>query len=433
MASASASVPVNSFPSSSTGTSFRVSLTVFPNGPRDPLTMNNDYCRAETETETTTTTTKRQLPPPGLPIPYSASEVADDSDRVPFLGTPYASNQPFDYPFPVNAVLPDPLIGPQKSPSALPIASSIASAPSLVQPLSDSSASLPSVVSSLADLNLNYRSGGSRSIDRPVLRHSRSNSSHISARSTKSLQSHISQGSGSSSPSPHTPHSISPPKPSPLSSGNSSPSGYHRRMTLAMAPSLEAARAARVTPRRPKSCTLSTDQPSKQFANPLSSVSAQSNGIGCLSSLSMRSIVDDKHIPPTLRSRLQQTGSLIVASYDAVPKSTEASARATPTLKIHDPPPTLRPTPLLKRPLPVRAYSHASSFVRAVPGPIQGPEMEPEPITTPSPTSTESSMKRVIKKTASLMELGLEGLKRAASGRSSANSRRSRTRAGSRA
>ena len=393
--------------------------------------MNNDYCRAETQT-TTTTTTKVQLPPPGLPIPYSVSEDADDSDRVPFLGTPYASNQPFDYPFPVNAVLPDPLLGPQKSPSALPIASSIVSAPSLVQQLSDSSASLPSVVSSLADLNLNYRSGGSRSIDRPVLRHSRSNSSHASARSAKSLQSHISQASGSSSPSPHTPHSISPPKPSPLSSGNSSPNGYHRRMTLALPPSLEA-RSARVTPRRPKSCTLSTDQSSKQFANPLSSASPQSNGVGCLSSLSMRPIVDDKHIPPTLRSRLQQTGSLIVASYDALPKSTEASARATPTLKMHDPSPTLRPTPLLKRPLPIRAYSHASSFVRAVPSPIQEPEMEPEPTTTPSPTHTESSMKRVIKKTASLMELGLEGLKRAASGRSSANSRRSRTRAGSRA
>jgi hypothetical protein len=42
-------------------------------------------------------------------------------------------------------------------------------------------------------------------------------------------------------------------------------------------------------------------------------------------------------------------------------------------------------------------------------------------------------MKLVIKKTASLVELGLEGLKRAASGRSSASSRRSRTRAGSRA
>lgn len=41
-------------------------------------------------------------------------------------------------------------------------------------------------------------------------------------------------------------------------------------------------------------------------------------------------------------------------------------------------------------------------------------------------------MKRVIKKTASLVELGLEGLKRAASGKSSPSSKRSRTRAGSR-
>lgn len=41
-------------------------------------------------------------------------------------------------------------------------------------------------------------------------------------------------------------------------------------------------------------------------------------------------------------------------------------------------------------------------------------------------------MKSVIKKTASLVELGLEGLKRATSGRSSASSKRSRTRAGSR-
>jgi len=56
--------------------------------------------------------------------------------------------------------------------------------------------------------------------------------------------------------------------------------------------------------------------------------------------------------------------------------------------------------------------------------------------TAPSPTnsmriSRQSSMKCVIKKTASLVELGLEGLKRATSGRSSASSRRSRTRAGS--
>lgn len=381
---------------------------------------------------------KQRQPPPGLPIPDSRSDsavaVADDSDGVPFLGTPYASTQRFDYPFPVNYVPPHPLLGPQKPPSALPIASSIVSAPSLVQPSPDSLASLPSVTSSLvSNPDVNRRSG-STSTDRPVLRHSLSNSSHVSARSTKSLQSHLSQTSGSSSSPTHTPLSTSPSKPSSLSSRNSSPNGYHRRMTLAMAPSLEA-RSAGVTPRRPKSLTLSTNQASNQSANTISSGSSQSSGVGPLPSFSITSIGDDKHIPPTLRSKLQQTGSLIVASFDALPKST---GHATPTSKVHDPPTTLRPKPLLKRPLPVRAYSHASSFVRAVPrpGPIQVPEMEST--TTPSPTestrvSHQSSVKRAIKKTASLVELGLEGLKRAASGRSSASSRRSRTRAGSRA
>ena len=402
--------------SSSSGTSFR---SLFADRPPVVILSPAHYCRAET-------TMKQRRPPPGLPISDSASSagdaaeaVADDSDQVPFLGTPYASNQPFDYPFPVNSVPPDPLLGPQKPSSALPIACSIASAASLVQPSPDSFASLPSVVSSLASSPDHNRRSEIAFTDRPVLRHSRSNSSRVSRRS---LQSHLSHGSGSSSPSTHTSLSISPPKPSSLSS---SPNGFHRRMTLAIAPSREA-RSAGGTPRRPKSLTLSTHQASNQFANSFSSRSSQSNGTGTLSSLSITSIADDKHIPPTLRSKLQHNGSLTVASYDALPNSAKASARATPTL---------RPPPPLKRPLPARAYSHASSFVRAVPVPvpIQEPELEleREPTTTPSPT--ESSMKRVIKKTASLVELGLEGLKRAASGRSSASSRRSRTRAGSRA
>jgi len=405
--------------------------------------MRDHYCPTETA--------KQRSPPPGLPTPDNPNDaavaVADDSDDsgddVPFLGTPYASNQRFDYPFPINSLPPDPILGPPKYPSALPIASSIGSAPSLVQPNSDFLASLPSVVSSLVSNPDLSRRSGSTSTDRPLLRHSRSNSSHVSAHSARSLQSLISQGSGSSSPSTHTPPSVTPPKPSSLSSRNSSPNGCHRPMTFAMAPSREA-RSNGVSPRRPKSLTLSTNQASNLSANPVSSGSSHSSGIGGLSSLSITSIVDFRHIPPTLRSKFQQNGSLIVASYDALPQSTEASARAMPALRTHDSPAqgaTLRPAPrpLPKRPLPARAYSHASSFLRASPGliPIQEPE-EIVPATAPLPTeetriNRQSPMKGVIKKTASLVELGLEGLKRAASGRSSASSRRSRTRAGSRA
>ena len=53
------------------------------------------------------------------------------------------------------------------------------------------------------------------------------------------------------------------------------------------------------------------------------------------------------------------------------------------------------------------------------------------PSPTESPRIRTTSLKGVIKQTASLVELGLEGLKRAASGRSSASSKRSRIRAGS--
>src|SRR5258706_13021563 len=163
---------------------------------------------------------KRRRPLPGRPIfnfnfngasagaSNAAVTVADDSDGAPFLGTPFAASgqsQPFDYPFPINSFPPDPLLGPQKPPSALPIASSLISAPSLVQQPSPSDplASLPSVMSSLAS---------SRRSERQVLKQSRSNSSLVSARSTKStksLQSFLSlsqgsQGSSSSSSSPST-------------------------------------------------------------------------------------------------------------------------------------------------------------------------------------------------------------------------------------
>src|SRR5258706_6723215 len=163
---------------------------------------------------------KQRRPLPGRPIfnfkfngasagaSDAAVTVAGDSDGAPFLGTPFAASgqsQPFDYPFPINSFPPDPLLGPQKPPSVLPIASSIISAPSLVQQPSSSSpsdplASLPSVMSSLAS---------SRRSERQVLKQSRSNSSLVSARSTKStksLQSFLSlsqgsQGSSSSSSS----------------------------------------------------------------------------------------------------------------------------------------------------------------------------------------------------------------------------------------
>ena len=370
---------------------------------------------------------------------------ADDSDGPPFLGTPYAfaSSQPFDYPFPINCRPPSPPLSPQKPPSALLIASSLVSAPSLVQPSSDSFASLPSVVSSLVSTppSRSYRTA-STSTDRPVLRRSRSNSSSlVSARSTKfllTLSPSQDQGSGSSSPSTHNSLSISPSKPSSLSSRNSSPNGRHQRMTLATAPSPKPCPAGE-TPQRPKSLSIITNQSSRSSANPGSFGSSQSSGIGSFSSRSITSIVDDKHIPPTLRSKLQRNGALVVASYDALPKSTEASAHVTPP-KVHGPTPRPAPLPLLKkpkRPLPFRAYSHASSFSIAAPGPIQ--ELEESMAaraTSPSPTESartrKSSMKRVIRQTASLVELGLEGLKRAASGRSSASSKRSRTRAGSR-
>jgi hypothetical protein len=387
-------------------------------------------CRAET-----TLKQRQRRPLPGLPIPNGASGAAvaftDHSDEAPFLGTPYASSQPFDYPFPINTSPPDPLLGPQKPLSALPIASSLMSAPSLVQPSSDPLASLPSIMSSLVSNPNLSRRAGSISADRS-LRHSRSNSSLFSARSL------VSQGSGSSSSSTstYTPLSVSPSKPPSLSSRSSSPNRCNRRMTLTMAPSFEA-RSVRVTPRRPKSLTLITNQVSNESANPVSSASSRSCGIGSLSSLSITSVVDDKRIPPTLRSKLQRTRALVVAPHDVLPKSTEASARATPLLEVHDPPLRLAPLPLPKRPLPVRAHSHASSFLGVAPGPIQE-RAESAVATPPSPTestriSRQSSMKRVIKKTASLVELGLEGLKRAAvTGRSSAGSKRSRTRAGPR-
>ena len=364
--------------------------------------------------------------------------VADDSDGPPFLGTPYAfaSSQPFDYPFPINCRPPSPPLSPQKPPSAFLIASSLISAPSLVQPSSDPCASLPSVVSSLVSSppSRNYRTG-STSTDRPVLGRSRSNSSLVSARSTKfllSLSPSQDHGSGSSSPSTHDSLSISPSKPSSLSSRNSSPNGRHRRMTLATAPSPEP-RPVGETPQRPKSLTLITNQSSKSSANPGSYGSSHYSGIGSLSSRSITSIVDDRHIPPTLRSKLQRNGALVVTSYDALPKSTETSANATPPLKVR---PALLPLPKKpKRPLPFRAYSHASSFSIPAPRPIQELE-ESIGATPPSPTGSarirKSSMKSVIRQTASLVELGLEGLKRAASGRSSASSKRSRTRAGSR-
>lgn len=365
---------------------------------------------------------KQQRPLPIHIFNDAAVTVADDSDGAPFLGTPYASIQPFDYPFPVNCLPPDPLLGPQKPSSALPIASSLVSASSLAQPSSDPFASLPSVTSSLVGNLTLKRRAGSTSTDHAVLRHSHSNSSLISARSTKSRQSQGSQGSGSSSPS----------------SSNSSPNRAHLQMTPATAPSLEPPPVG-ATPRRPKALTLSTNQASKPSANPVSSGSSHFSG---LSSLSITSMVDDKHIPPTLRSKLQRTGALVVTSHDALPKSAGTSAHGMAQLKVHNPPAqsaTLRPAPLplLKRPIPARAYSHASSFLRTAPGPIQESAESVEATPPPSaPESTrvsrQSSMKRVIKKTTSLMELGLEGLKRAASGKSSASSKRSRTRAGSR-
>ncbi|KAG8832240.1 hypothetical protein FRC17_001688 [Serendipita sp. 399] len=92
----------------------------------------------------------------------SDPSTGDDSSPSPssFLGTPYSTSLQFDYPFPISNAPRDPVLPPSQPPSALPIASSLASAPSLITAAAssitpetpDTAASnpLPSMVSTIA-------------------------------------------------------------------------------------------------------------------------------------------------------------------------------------------------------------------------------------------------------------------------------------------
>ncbi|KAG8830795.1 hypothetical protein FRB91_006972 [Serendipita sp. 411] len=147
----------------------------------------------------------------------SDPSTGDDSSPSPssFLGTPYSTSLQFDYPFPISNAPRDPVL---QAPSALPIASSLASAPSLITAAassvtpetSESAASnpLPSMVSTIA-----------ASMDTPInntlteLRHY-SNKSTSSLGSTHSGHTQTSMVPSapihSSTASLHSTHSISP-------------------------------------------------------------------------------------------------------------------------------------------------------------------------------------------------------------------------------
>lgn len=89
----------------------------------------------------------------------SDPSTGDDTSPSSFLGTPYSTSLQFDYPFPISNAPRDPVYPPAQPLSALPIASSIASAPSLVtaaasvaaeSPDQAASSPLPSLVSTIA-------------------------------------------------------------------------------------------------------------------------------------------------------------------------------------------------------------------------------------------------------------------------------------------
>ena len=89
----------------------------------------------------------------------SDPSTGDDTSPSSFLGTPYSTTLQFDYPFPISNAPRDPGFPVALPPSALPIASSIGSAPSMVtaaasvaleSPDQTASSPLPSLVSTIA-------------------------------------------------------------------------------------------------------------------------------------------------------------------------------------------------------------------------------------------------------------------------------------------
>ncbi|KIM30866.1 hypothetical protein M408DRAFT_327811 [Serendipita vermifera MAFF 305830] len=95
---------------------------------------------------------------PSSSDPASDPSGSDDTSPLSFLGTPYSTSQQFDYPFPISNAPRDPAVPPTPLPSALPIASSLASAPSIMTAAASSeeaseaaaTSPLPSMVSTIA-------------------------------------------------------------------------------------------------------------------------------------------------------------------------------------------------------------------------------------------------------------------------------------------